>query len=39
MGGVRCYQEIESILCIKLYSDCMGFDLGMCNIKKQIKKK
>lgn len=29
MGGVHCYQEIELILGIKLYGDCVGFDLGM----------
>lgn len=38
MGGVHCYQEIELILCIKLYSDCMGFDLGMWTINMQIEK-
>lgn len=28
MGGVHGYQEVELILCIKSYSQCMGFDLG-----------
>jgi len=39
VGGVHCYQEIELVLCIKSYSDCMGFDLSMENINVQIKKK
>lgn len=36
MRGVHCYQEIELILYIKLYSDCRGFDLGMQNVNMHI---